>query len=100
MFCPKCGSLLKVKKGKSLCACGYSAQTKEVLHEELAPSKDLHIASEVNPMATTAHICTKCGFDKAVFLPPPQAIRDTWNNAEADHPSYVCGKCGFREFVD
>lgn len=100
MFCPECGSLLKVKKGKSVCSCGYSTETTQVMTEKMATTPDVAVGSEIDPMANTQHVCKKCGFDRAVFNPPPAAIRDTWNNAEADRASYVCGKCGFREFID
>lgn len=100
MFCPKCSSLLKIKKGVSYCSCGYSSVTKNIMTEKInKQNKKVSIVNEINPMATEKHTCTKCGFDKAVLLAPPAAVRETWTSSEADRSSFVCGKCGFREFI-
>jgi ribosomal protein S27AE len=100
MFCPRCGSLLRVSKGQASCSCGFTKAAEERFTEAgTHGSTVLPVVSDVNPMATEKHVCKMCGFDKAILVPPPAAVRETWNSGEADRESYVCGKCGFKEFV-
>ena len=101
MFCPKCGSLLKVKDGKTSCSCGYAGEkasslSETIRHEERGASA----TDQENLFATERHVCPKCGHDKAVLVPPPAATRETWNSSEGDRSSYVCGKCGYKDFID
>ncbi len=102
MFCPKCGSLLKpLGDGFSSCSCGYKTKSREVLTEKTPHKKSgVEVVSEINPFATEHHICPKCGFDKAVLIESQIAVRETWNNSEADKPSFVCSRCGYKDFID
>ena len=100
MFCPKCGSLLKIAGKTSSCSCGYATKTKDVLIEQLdQEEREIVVLPETNPFSTEEHVCQKCGFGKAVLIESQIAVRETWNTSEADRPSYVCGRCGYKEFV-
>jgi len=83
------------------CSCGYSEKAKDdIIREKVDNSEDeLIIRDGINPMATHNHVCKKCGCKKAIFVESQIAIRETWNSSETDKPAYVCGKCGFKEFV-
>jgi DNA-directed RNA polymerase subunit M/transcription elongation factor TFIIS len=101
MFCPKCGSILTPHDGIMKCSCGYFAQTKdEIVKEKVEhPGDDIIIREGINPLATHDHVCKRCACKKAIFVSSQIAIRETWNSSETDRPAFICGRCGFKEFV-
>lgn len=105
LFCPKCGSLLKTKSVDkniiNFCSCGYSvkSKSKDVIVEKPSLRTDIIEASEISPLATENHVCKKCGFNKALIVASEIAVRETAGCCEADRPAYICGKCGFKEFI-
>lgn len=102
MFCPKCKSLLLPRDGVLSCSCGYSEKINkdDVVKEKISSSdEDIVVRKGISPLATHDHICKKCGFKKAIFIESQISVRETWCNCDTDRPSFVCGKCGFREFV-
>ena len=107
-FCPDCGSLLKnrVEDGKSFqfCNCGFesvlsSKKFSSVIKEKIVSEKPVVTVSEINPFATESHVCKNCGFDKAVLVDSEIGVRETAGCCEFDRPAYICGKCGFKEFI-
>ncbi len=105
MFCPKCGSLLRSKNedGKiiSFCSCGYEKKSKEeiILKEEIKNSENEFVTQEINPLATENHKCSKCGCEKAILIGSQIGVRETCRVCETDRPAFVCGRCGFKEFI-
>ena len=75
MFCPKCGSILKIKKeGKSAllyCSCGYKSRdlSKAKISEKIDNSKrDIKVADQnFETLPITEAECKKCGHRKAYF---------------------------------
>ncbi len=96
MFCPKCGSLLKVKKegNKTIqyCSCGYSSSQKvsTTIKETIDSSADkieVVEATNINPL--TDEECPKCGHSKAYWW-----MKQTRSGDEADTKFFKCEKCG------
>lgn len=108
MFCPKCGSLILPSKqdGKIIlrCSCGFEQESKDnaSFHDRKKQdfsSEEVVVHTGENPMATEDHICLKCGCGKAILIGSQIAVRETWCNCETDRPAYVCGKCGYKDFI-
>lgn len=105
LFCPKCGGLLKTKSvDKNLinfCSCGYEkrSKSKDIIKEKVDIKDEIIEASEISPLAIEDHVCKKCGFNKALIVTAEISVRETAGCCEADRPAYVCGKCGFKEFI-
>jgi len=105
LFCPKCGGLLKTRLEESVstnyCSCGYEKQLKkDSIVKELVETNDVIIEpTEINPLADEEHVCKKCGYGKAILVAPQVAVRETWGHSETNHPAYICGKCGYKEFI-
>jgi transcription factor S len=96
LFCPKCGSLLKIKREKNkkfqACSCGYAS--KELgdvqLKEEYAKSeKKFDVVSEDDQtLPLTEAECPKCGHGKAYFW-----LIQTRAGDEGDTKFFRCEKC-------
>jgi transcription factor S len=92
-FCPKCGSLLVMKKTKFGCPrCNYTPKnkvvikTKEVLKNEMA----VGIIKDKNEnLPITDYKCPKCKNKKAYFW-----TRQMDEEGEAESEFYKCTKCG------
>ena len=74
MFCPKCGSLLKVKKEKNktiqFCSCGYTSEQKkpQTIKETIdSEEKKIEVVEDQNVNPLTEEICPKCGHNKAYW---------------------------------
>lgn len=95
-FCPKCGSLLKIKKEKNKkyfsCACGYTNRDmgEVIIKEEVKKEeKDLDVVdTEDEPLPTTEHECVKCGHNEAYYWLIQMRAGD-----EAESRFYKCVKC-------
>jgi DNA-directed RNA polymerase subunit M len=92
-FCPKCGSLLMMKKTKFGCPrCDYTAkgkiilETKEKIKEKVAITVINEKDGEIHPI--TDFECTKCGNDKAYFWQRQMRAGD-----EPESKFYKCTKC-------
>lgn len=96
MFCPKCGSLLKIKKEKNkkyyYCSCGYTnkdikeATIKEEIKKE---EKEIEVIdTEEEPLPTTETECPKCGHNKAYYW-----LIQTRAGDEAETKFLKCEKC-------
>ena len=94
-FCPRCGSVLVMKKKKMGCPrCGYSSKSKmkiktsEKMNEkkEVAVIKDKDV--EVYPIVDAE--CKKCGHNKAYFWTLQTRATD-----EAETKFFKCTKCNF-----
>lgn len=97
MFCPDCGSLLKIKKEKNKkyfsCSCGYTskdlgdAQLKE---EIVKDAKEVEIIGEeedkILPLSDAD--CPKCGHTRAYYW-----LVQTRAGDEADTKFLKCEKC-------
>lgn len=102
MFCPKCGSVLKLKKqGKKhvmSCSCGYVLKDSSVkITERLVKPEEHFTVSEekIVPLPKTRTRCPKCKHDSAYFW--------SLQTRGADEPETVflkCEKCGhiWREY--
>ncbi|MFH1211334.1 MAG: transcription factor S [Candidatus Woesearchaeota archaeon] len=99
MFCPKCGSLLKIKseKGKKTlyCSCGYSSKKIEgdvSFKEQLKNEGEIAVVDEKQdtPHAVIDMICPKCEHKKAEFW-----LVQTRAGDEAETKFYKCQKCGY-----
>jgi transcription factor S len=99
MFCPKCGSLLKMKneKGKNImfCGCGYSSkdsgkvELKEKVNNE--PDKiDIVDSQEDSLLPETDAECPKCKFNKAAFWTVQTRAGD-----EPETKFLKCKKCSY-----
>jgi DNA-directed RNA polymerase subunit M/transcription elongation factor TFIIS len=97
-FCQLCGSLMKLENKRYVCSCGnfeYANESK-TLEKNNTPKKELQILqSEINPLASHDHICSKCGFDKAQVASRGISVSD-----EDEMFEYVCGKCGHHDPED
>ena len=96
MFCPKCGSLLKIKKEKNKkyysCSCGYTnsdidkAQLKEEIKNE---NKTIDVVdSSEEPLPLTEAECPKCDHGKAYYW-----LVQTRAGDESDTKFFKCEKC-------
>jgi DNA-directed RNA polymerase subunit M len=94
-FCPRCGSVLIMKKKNMGCPrCGYSSKSKmkiktsEKMNEkkEVAVIKDKDV--EVYPIVDAE--CKKCGNNKAYFWTLQTRATD-----EAETKFFKCTKCNF-----
>ena len=75
MFCPKCGSILRLKKDGNkrvmACSCGYVDKSKEQakLTEKLEEKKEIDVVEksedDILPLMDTE--CPKCGHKKAHY---------------------------------
>ena len=93
-FCPKCGSILIMKRTKVGCPkCNYMAKGKVDMEmkEDVDEKVDIAVVDEkkenVNPV--TDWDCYKCGGKKAYFW-----IRQMRSGAEPESKFYECVKCG------
>ncbi len=76
MFCPKCGSILKLRKDGSkhilACHCGYVDRKKEhlpILSEKVRNRKEIDVLEqdEDTVLPLTKAKCPKCGHGKAHY---------------------------------
>ena len=93
-FCPKCGSILMMKKTKVGCPkCNYVAKGKVDMEIKEEVDEGVGVAvvdakkSNVNPI--TDWDCKKCGGKKAYFW-----IRQMRSGDEPESEFYRCVKCG------
>lgn len=104
-FCPDCGSLLRSRGDDGscvfFCSCGFLDNSSSgELVKEIVVHKDVIVpVSDVNPLASESHVCKKCGFGRALLVEPEIVVRETAGCCEADRPGYICGRCGFKEFL-
>ena len=103
LFCPRCGSILKIEKEKNnvkySCCCGFVENENNKIQYSLADkpkNKGLRVIDESkNRMAVHDHKCKKCGSEKAELIEKGQNYSD-----EDDVVLFKCGKCGFIEMMD
>lgn len=93
-FCPKCGTIMMMKKTKLSCPrCGYSKKSEQdmKIKEKINEKKEISVIHEkkenVNPI--TDFKCEKCGSDKAYFWLQQMRAGD-----EPESKFYKCVKCG------
>jgi DNA-directed RNA polymerase subunit M len=98
IFCPKCSSLLKIKREKNKkyfsCSCGYTNRDigdvklkEEVKREE----KDVTVVNEdEETLPLTEAECSRCGHDKAYYW-----LVQTRAGDEADTKFFKCEKCKY-----
>ena len=96
MFCPKCGSLLKIKKEKNkkyyACSCGYTnrdldkAQLKEEIKDEKRTVEV--VDDDEEPLPLTEAECPKCEHGKAYYW-----LVQTRAGDESDTKFFKCEKC-------
>jgi len=93
-FCPKCGSILIMKRTKVGCPkCNYMAKGKVDMEMKEDVDEKINIAvvdekkENVNPV--TDWECHKCGGKKAYFW-----IRQMRSGDEPESKFYECVKCG------
>lgn len=75
MFCPKCGSILKLKKEGNkrimACSCGYidKGGEKTKLHEKVNEKTEISIIENENheTLPSTEAKCQKCGHNEAYY---------------------------------
>jgi DNA-directed RNA polymerase subunit M len=100
LFCPKCGSILKLvgeKKKKLKCAnCGYTPRGKKnlVLKEKVKVEDQDKIevrSKKVETLPVIKAECKKCGNSKAYYWLVQTRAAD-----EAETRFFECTKCGFR----
>jgi DNA-directed RNA polymerase subunit M/transcription elongation factor TFIIS len=96
-FCQLCGSLMKLENKKYVCSCGNFENPKaKILETNNSKRKELTVLeSEINPMATHTHTCSKCGFEYAQVASRGISVSD-----EDEMFEYVCGKCGHHDPED
>jgi DNA-directed RNA polymerase subunit M/transcription elongation factor TFIIS len=105
LFCPKCGGLLKTKSVDTnilnYCSCGFekTSESRDFIKEIVDIKDEIVSVPEINPLANEIHVCPKCGCDKAFLVGSQIAVRETWNSGETDRPSFICGKCGYKDFL-
>jgi transcription factor S len=99
-FCPKCGSILMMKRTKAGCPkCNYVAKGKVDMEmkEEIETENTVAVLDEkkmnVNPI--TDWSCKKCSGKRAYFW-----IRQMRSGDEAESKFYECVKCGKTTRVD
>lgn len=96
MFCPKCGSLLKIKKEKNKkyysCSCGYTNRDvgEAQIKEEVAVDKKAVdvVHDDEEPLPLTDAECPECGHSKAYYW-----LVQTRAGDEADTKFFKCEKC-------
>jgi DNA-directed RNA polymerase subunit M/transcription elongation factor TFIIS len=93
-FCPKCGSMLRLKEKEFHCKCGWKGSpVKPHVVESHGPKPGLSILeSEINPLAVYSHKCSNCGFEKAQLA--SKGIQYTDEDEEVE---FVCGRCGHHD---
>ncbi|MFA4960324.1 MAG: transcription factor S [Candidatus Pacearchaeota archaeon] len=91
-FCPKCGSLLVMKKTKFGCPrCDYTAKEKIVMEvkEKINENTSVAVINENNEtLPITDFECLKCGNDKAYFW-----TRQMRSGDEPESKFFKCTKC-------
>lgn len=97
MFCPRCGSVLKVKKqGKKpvmSCSCGYVLKNSNAkITEHLAkPEERLGVIEEsMTHLPKTSIECPKCKHSLAYFW-----TLQTRGADESETKFFKCEKCGY-----
>lgn len=93
-FCPKCGSILVMKKKNFGCPrCNYTAKKKLKLETKEKINEKHHVnvikEKQVDALPITEHICAKCGNKKAYFW-----TRESSEEGEEESEFYKCTKCG------
>lgn len=105
MFCPKCGSILRLrdKGGKKVlyCSCGYSkvpesGDTSAEIKERGSAAKKVEVIENIDTRPKVKIRCDKCGNNIAYFW--------TQQTRGADEPEtrfFKCAKCGstWREYA-
>ncbi|MCR4284427.1 MAG: transcription factor S [archaeon] len=92
-FCPKCGSLLMMKKKKFGCPrCNYTSKTnlKLRISEEIKEQKEVAVVSDKQGQTDpiTDFKCEKCGHGRSYFW-----IQQMRSGDEAESKFYKCVKC-------
>ena len=92
-FCPKCGSILMLKKTRLCCTrCDFAKKNSEnlIIKEKVDEKKEISIINEknenVNPKIDFH--CEKCGHDKSYFWLQQMRAGD-----EPESKFYECVKC-------
>ena len=98
-FCPKCGSILMIRKTKFGCPrCSYvsSADVAMEIKEDVKESKEIVVVgSKENVNPVTEYPCEKCGNKKAYFW-----IQQMRAGDEPESKFYKCTKCANTVRVD
>jgi len=89
-FCPDCGSLLKPRKGKLICDCGYSTEEKINVREKIE-HKEIEIVDENESYGRTTIplVCWNCKKRGVYFWMRQMARAD-----EAPTKFFRCKHCG------
>ena len=99
MFCPKCGSLMKVKKekGKKFLKCencGYTTKdldSASITEEVKSESKPVDVVEESDEtLPLTEAECPKCGHNRAFYW-----LVQTRAGDESETKFLKCEKCGY-----
>ena len=95
-FCPKCGSVLVLKKKKMGCPrCNYSSKQKAQklkTSEKIDELKEVAVFSgkEESTLPIVTEKCKECKHDKAYFC-----TVQTRSSDEAETKFFKCVKCGY-----
>lgn len=92
LFCPKCGSILAIKKGSNriACSCGYSTkQKKVVIKEKTDTARKIEVVDKtIETLPITNAKCPKCGYNKAYYW-----LAQTRGADEPETQFFRCKKC-------
>ena len=105
MFCPECGSILRVKEKakKRILCCGNCSYTKTPeegdkmkVSEKVNTGKKVEVVENINIYPKVRATCSKCGNDQAYYW--------TQQTRSADEPEtrfFKCTKCNhtWREYA-
>lgn len=99
LFCPKCSSLLRLKKEKEkrflLCSCGYREEKRIEVKEEIPAGKKIGVIEKTEILPETEAECPNCGNKKAYYW-----MQQTRAADEAETRFFKCQKCShvWREY--
>ena len=95
MFCPRCGTILRLKeeKGKKIlaCSCGYVADRKVpvTIKETVKAAKEIEVMDEdATTLPKTKVVCPRCSHDEAYFW-----LNQTRGSDEPETKFFRCEKC-------
>ena len=93
MFCPKCGSLLKPRKGRKIitCSCGHKTKIEKVSVKETIKEKKKSIEvveKEIETLPLMEAECPKCHHRKAYYYTVQTRAGD-----EPETKFLKCEKC-------
>ncbi len=97
MFCPKCGSLLKPKKGNKnimVCSCGFKKKSKGISVKETIKGKEKKVEvveKEIETLPLMEAECPKCHHRKAYYYTVQTRAGD-----EPETKFLKCEKCKHR----